>query len=221
MTVDGSTPPVGGLAPFTRRFATSTGRVHIAWWMRAHTDEGHGRHGTPRPGDYVTVWSPCGMLTATETVRRGRWLPDTALVTCLICARRQHRPDFHEPTTMPLGVDDRASYGNRVNAAIPPADLTDDDEARPTDDELTAIALVEAWLDQRVEDAMALYTAHEDDDADPYDLISALSALAARFVQLAAGLQLDVDDIKHPAITGRAHELLASYRHVALNPDGH
>jgi hypothetical protein len=85
----------------------------------------------------------------------------------------------------------------------------------PTEDvvldyDLTAVAMVEAFLDRRYADASAL-TVGCRRDGDLVELISALTSLACNFVELAAGMQGADDQAK------AARRLLAHYRRIALD----
>ena len=75
---------------------------------------------------------------------------------------------------------------------------------------LTAVALVEAWLDERVTSSLDVLLPDED-DADPLRDIGALIALAGSFAERAARAQ-GADDV-----TRCAHELLDADRQRALH----
>jgi len=78
------------------------------------------------------------------------------------------------------------------------------------DYDLTAVAMVEAFLERRYADASALTIGYRR-DGDLVELVSALTSLAQNFVELAAGMQ-GADDRGEAA-----RRLLSHYRRIALH----
>ena len=81
---------------------------------------------------------------------------------------------------------------------------------------LTAVALVEAWLDRRITGAFDVFLPSET-DAEPLRelgaLVASLTVLAGRLAEEAALAQGAED------VTGCAHELLTGHRQRTLNSD--